>query len=259
MSSTRPSFTTARYIILARSFVVVVGCIGVWWGVIEFPVFWQESSTERIADRIIAGAPFKAEILARQFPIVNSIEKSADCRPAALRSAAIIQLRVVEAANSENDQTDEQLMALGNVIRSSLTCSPADPFLWVVLFWIENALNGADPTYLNYLRMSYQLGPNEGWIALKRAPIVLAMMASLPPDLAKAGISDFVALVRSHLYTEAGDMVAGLGRPIRGLLFTRLTDITAADRQAFSRLLYDRGLDDVPVPDAVPPRQHPWH
>jgi hypothetical protein len=107
--------------------------------------------------------------------------------------------------------------------------------------------------------MSYQLGPNEGWIALKRNPIALANFATLPPDLAEAGISEFVALVRSHLYSEAGDIVAGQARPIRGLLFARLWDIKEADRQAFANLLYDRGLDDIPVPGTAPPVRHPWH
>jgi hypothetical protein len=77
---------------------VILGGSAIWWGIVEFPVVWRESSTERIADRIIAGEPFKAEILTRQFPLIASIETSAYCRPAALRSAAIIQLRMVEAA-----------------------------------------------------------------------------------------------------------------------------------------------------------------
>jgi hypothetical protein len=254
MSSTRPSRITAHYILFARSFVVVVGCVAVWWGVVEFPVFWQESSAERIADRIIAGAPFKAEILARQFPVLNSIERSAYCRPAALRSAAIIRLRLVEAATFENDRnhTDGQLKVLGNVIRNSLACSPADPFLWMVLFWMENAQSGADPTYLKHLRLSYQLGPNEGWIAIKRNPIVLGYLASLPPDLAEAGISEFVALVRSHFYSEAGDIVAGLAWPIRDLLFARLREVKEAERQTFAKLLHDRGLDDIPAPRTAP-------
>jgi hypothetical protein len=54
--------------LLARSFVIVVGCLAVSWGVVEFPVFWQESSLERVGDRIIAGAPFKPEIIASRAP-----------------------------------------------------------------------------------------------------------------------------------------------------------------------------------------------
>jgi hypothetical protein len=255
------SHISARYILVARIFVVIVGCAAGWWGIVVFPVFWQGSSTERIANRIIAGAPFKAGTLAKQIPILENTEKAAYCRPAGLRSAAILRLRILEAATSANDRSniDGSLKSLGDVIRSSLSCSPADPFLWAVLFWLENTRNGSDLTHLKYLRMSYQLGPNEGWITLKRNPIVLANFATLPPDLVEAGISEFVALVRSHLYNEAGDIVAGLTRPIRALLFTRLRDIKESDRQAFAGLLHERSLDDIPVPGTAPPLQHPWH
>jgi hypothetical protein len=127
MSTKLTSFVTAHYIVLYHSIVVILGCIAVWWGIVELPVFWQESSTERIANRIIAGDPFKAEILARQLPIIDSIKRSAYCRPAALRSAAIIQVRMLEVSTSANagNPRDEQLETLGNLIRSSLSCSPA--------------------------------------------------------------------------------------------------------------------------------------
>jgi hypothetical protein len=261
MSTKRPGFSMAHWILAARSFVVIFGCVAIWWGVVEFPVFWRESSTERIANQIIGGAPFKSEILGRQFPFIDGIETSAYCRPVTLRSAAIIRLRMAEIAISANDphQIDQHLKSLGAGIRSSLSCSPANPFLWVVLFWIENTQKGADPTYLKHLRMSYELGPNEGWIALKRNPIALAFFPALPPDLAEAAVSEFVALVRSHLYSEAIDIIAGPARSIRDLLFARLKDINEADRKAFANLLYDRGFDDISIPGIVPPPQYPWH
>lgn len=258
MSTKLTRLLTAHYILLARSFVVILGCIAVWWGIVGFSVFWQESSIERIANRIIAGDPFKVEILDRQLPIINSIETSTYCRPAALRSAAIIQLRMVEAAASANEHTDEQLKSLGDVIRSSLSCSPADPFLWLVLYWVESAKNNFKPEYFKYLRMSYLLGPNEGWIAVKRNRIALTIFSALPQDLAEAGISEFVGLVRWHFYNEAADIVAGPARPIRGVLFARLSDIKEADRQSFAKLLYDRGLDDIPIPGIEPLPQRPW-
>ena len=140
MSTKLTSLVTAHYILLARSFVVILGCIAVWWGIIVFPVFWQESSTERIANQIIAGDPFKAEILARQLPIIDSIERSAYCRPAALRSAAIIQLRMVEVAGTVKvgEQSGETLKVVAKYDpQFSMSCAPADPFLWLVLYWVE--------------------------------------------------------------------------------------------------------------------------
>jgi hypothetical protein len=257
MSTKLTSLVTAHYTLIARSFVVILGGSAIWWGIVGFPVFWQDSSTERIANQVIAGDPFKIEILARQLPIMDSIEKSAYCRPAALRSAAIIQLRMVEATAPPDEHSDEHLNSLRNIIRNSVSCAPADPFLWMVLYWVESAKNNFKPEHFKYLRMSYLIGPNEGWIAVKRNRIALASFSALPQDLAEAGISEFAGLVRSHFYSEAGDIVAGPARPIRGLLFARLRDIKEVDRQSFAKLLYDRGLDDILVPGIEPLPQGP--
>src|ERR1035437_9882311 len=170
MNTKLTSLVTAPYILLAFMFVVILGCIAVWWGIIEFPVFRRDSSIERIATQIIAGNPFKVETLTQQLPIIDSIKRSAYCRPAALRSATIIQLRMLEVAASANDRQhlDEHLKSLGNAIRSSLSCSPADPFLWLALYSVEVTENGFKPDYLKYLRLSYRLGPNAGGGVLKR-------------------------------------------------------------------------------------------
>ena len=129
------SLETVHYVMLARSFVIIIGCIAVWWGASELPVFWQDSTIEKIATQIIAGDRFKIETLAQQLPIIDSIEKSSPCRPAGLRSAAIIRLRMLEMARSDKDgqRSDEQSNSVASLIRSSLSCAPADPFLWLAL------------------------------------------------------------------------------------------------------------------------------
>src|SRR5262249_13221757 len=197
MNTNSTSLVTAPYIFLVRSFVVILGCISVWWGIIGFPDYWKDSSIERIARQIIAGDPFKAETLIQQIPTIDGIKKSTYCRPAALRSAAIIQLRLLEVTALENDRQhrNAQLKSLVSAIRSSLSCAPADPFLWLALYSVEVSENGFKPDYLNYLRMSYELGPREGWIALKRNPLAFAAFQQLPPDLREYVANEFVALV----------------------------------------------------------------
>ncbi len=172
----------------------------------DFPFFGGNLQLSVLLTKLLLVTPFKGVTLAEQLPTIESIEKAAWCRPAALRSAAIIRLRMVEAAASTGDHkhADEDLKSLGNVIRSSLSCLPADPFLWLVLYWVESTQNGIKPEYLNYLRMSYQLGPNEGWIALKRNPVAFANFALLPADLATDAINEFLGLINSELYRAGG-------------------------------------------------------
>jgi hypothetical protein len=260
MSTKLTSLVTAHYILLARSFVVILGGIAIWWGIVGFPVFWQGSSTERIAGRIIAGDPFKVEVLGRQLPIINSIETSAYCRPAALRSAAIIQLRMVEAATSANNgkHVDEQLKSLGNMIRSSLSCAPADPFLWLVLYWVESTENGSKADYLKYLRMSYLLGPSEGWIALKRNRLLFRIFEYLPPDLAEHAVSEFTALLRTYLIGEVADILTGPAWRVRDIILPHLLDVPEQQRRAFREFLYNKGYD-LSVPGVDRRSGRPWN
>jgi hypothetical protein len=119
-----------------RSLIVIVGFIAVCWGLVEFPIFWRESSIERIAGQVIAGDPLKVAVLERQLPIVKAIEMLANCHPVPLRSAAIIRHRLEEITGSGTDRGHVvgRLKPLEDMILRSLSCSPADPFLWLVLW-----------------------------------------------------------------------------------------------------------------------------
>jgi hypothetical protein len=260
MSVKLTNSVSTPYILLARSFVVILGCLAVWWGTVGLYVFWQDSLPERIATHIISGDPFNVEILAKQLHIIDSIERSTYCRPALLRSAAIIQLRMVEGVVSAKDRelNDERLKSLDGAIRSSLSCAPGDPFLWLALYWVESTENNSMANSLKYLQMSYRLGPNEGWIALKRNHIAFAVFQQLPPDLADITINEFVGLLESKFYVQAAEIFIGPAWPERDLILPYLTRVAEKDRQLFANELYKRGYD-VKVPGIGGRDARPWH
>jgi hypothetical protein len=259
MSTKLTSFATTHYILLARSFVFILGCIAVWWGIVEFPVFWRESSAESIADRIIAGDPFRVELLGRQLPMINSIETSAYCRPAALRSAAIVRLRIADEALSTGAQeaTNGRMVTLSNSLHESLSCSPADPYLWLALSWMETNRNGFNPAALKYLSISYQLGPNEGWIGLKRNRLAFSEFEKLSAALAERTINEFIALLESGFYEDGAEILIGPAWRVREQLLPRLQNIDERNRRAFAYLLYTKGYD-VEVPGVERPALRPW-
>jgi hypothetical protein len=253
---------TARYMLLARSFSVILGCIAVWWGSALLPTFWQDASIERIAAQIIAGDTFTTETLDRQLPIIDSIKTSAYCRPKALRSAAIIQLRMHEVAAAAKDRPhfDEDLKSLRKVIRSSLSCAPADPFLWLALYSAEVTANGFKPDYLKYLSLSYHLGPREGWIVLKRSPLVFAAFKQLSPDLRENAVNEFVAMLRDsdrRFANQAAEILIGPAWPERELILSHLTSLSDYERRHFEDALYQRGYDlSVPGIGLAPRDSH---
>src|ERR1700737_1367785 len=104
-----------------RASAMLVGLIGIAWGVSEFSALRQESTIKKIADRILVGDVYKYEILLKQ-SLVKPPQRPELCRPLTVRSAAVIRLRLAEI--SDNAALGPANLAV-DAIRESLACSPA--------------------------------------------------------------------------------------------------------------------------------------
>jgi len=248
------------YYTLARIFTAALGLAAFVWGATTFPIFWSELTIERTAAAIAEGDAFKPHSLDSFLPAVNRIEQARYCQPEAARSAAIIRLRLAEEAltNAERDAIDARLSSLQDAIFKSLACAPSDPFLWAVLTWLDQARQGFRPQQLTYLRLSYRLGPNEGWIAERRNRLALSMFWRLPPDLAEAAVREFAAMVNSNFYEEAIAILTGPGWPLRDRLLAGLKDSGVQQREELAKELYSAGYD-LAVPGVAPLHdRRPW-
>jgi hypothetical protein len=243
MSTGDPSLAAPNYIFLVRAILIIFGCVAFWWGIVAFRDFWTDSSTESIATRVLAGDPFKTEVMDGQISAIRRIESAAFCRPVALRSAAVIQLRIVEVSAPQSGQSEARLYSLLRMIRSALSCAPADSFLWLALYSVENTANHFSADDLKYLRMSYELSPNEGWIALRRNPVAFERFRQLPADLAETAIHEFIQLLLSNFFEPAAAIFTGPAWPERELILAHLTQISSEQRRFFADALQQRGYD----------------
>src|SRR5215468_6271546 len=75
-----------------RTSAMLVGLIGIAWGVSEFSALRAESTIKKIADRILVGQVYKYDILLKQASLVESTQRPEPCRPLTVRSAAVILL-----------------------------------------------------------------------------------------------------------------------------------------------------------------------
>jgi hypothetical protein len=224
------------------------------WALAVFPVFWSENTVIDVARAVTAGEAFKPEILAA-VEARTETNSGSKLRSSVLSKAAVIRLRQAENAIHADDTelTDQSIESLSRIVDESLLAAPSDPFLWLVRFWLDNTRSGLRPENLRFLRMSYNLGRYEGWIAVKRSRIAFAVFPVLPSDLAELAISEFVGLVRWGLVSEAAEIAAGPALPLRGILFPRLKELKVEQRRRFASVWYQRELDDVLVPGIAPP------
>jgi hypothetical protein len=243
-----------------RILTLLFGLASIAWGVAAFPALSRYASLEQISLGIIDRNAFGRKALASVIPSVEAAEHDPYCRPEALRGAAVIRLRLAEDAmgRGEREAIDSDLQAVDRTTRSALSCSPADPFLWMVLSWVEGARQGFNQDLLDFLRLSYSLGPNEGWVAARRNRLALSTFERLPSDLADSALDEFVRMLGGGLYQETIAIFTGPGWPIRDKLLSRFAQIPERYREAFAKALYELGYDvDVPGIPRRDPR--PWY
>jgi hypothetical protein len=238
---------------IARLMLTALGAAAITWAVIVFPAFWSEKVIVDVAAAITRGEVFDPEVLA--VVAARTEGRGSRLRSATLSKAAMINLRQAENAMHGSDSVliQRRLESVTRSVRQALDNAPDDPFLWLVWFSLDTYRHGARADSMRFLRMSYRLGPYEGWIAVRRDRIALASFQALPPDLRQRAVSEFVRLVRWGFIIEAADIAAGPARPLRAMLFPELKRLTYEQRHAFADAIYGRGLDDVPVPGIQPP------
>lgn len=252
---TTPGFSQAAL----RCLVFAIAAVSIGWAIYAMPVFWRQSPLEKMALSIIAGDQFKPAAISGMRQTVDSMMAGPIERPAILASMAIFRLRVLELTitNGRQQDVDDQMETLQATIRQSLANAPSDAFLWLVLFWVENMRNGFSEENLKYLRMSYETGPNEGWVALRRNRFSLALFNELPDDLAKQAVGEFAGLVNSNFSNDAADILISSGWKVRDRLMPALASADRGSRIDFAKVVFRLGYD-ITVPGVDPPDQRPW-
>ena len=244
---------------MVRVLIVGGSACAIMWAAAALPAFWSQRDLAHIAGRVLAGEPYRPQVL-------DAVEQRFDVMPswayraAALNRLAVLQLRRLEEAmfGGAPGPIDSRLDELGRVVGESLAGTPSDPFLWMVLFWLENTRDGFGADHLGALRLSYRLGPREGWVAIKRNRLAMAVFSTLPAELAQAAISEFANLVHSRMYDEAAAILVGPGWPIRDRLIKRVYELDGNDGQAFAKVLHMQNVTDAAIPDTASTPLRPW-
>jgi hypothetical protein len=221
-----------------RTSAIGVALFGILWGVVEIPALLQEFAIKKIAARILAGEVYKPEILLKQASLFESTQKPELCRPSTIRSLGVVRLRIAEISdNSALGPAPVGTNLALDAIRQSLACSPADPFFWLALY----ALEPSAPS--DYLAASYRLGPNEGWIALKRNPVAFANFDELPDDLRRIVVQEFVRIVEMDAIYDAMKILVGPAWDQRELILSQMDRVPLRQRQQLQTALTEAGYD----------------
>jgi hypothetical protein len=238
----------------ARIVAAVGGGFSIAWAVFAYPTLRHETAFAAASQHILSGEQYSASELSN---LRSELDASSDFsfRPSALNDVAVVRLRLVEAALASGQPSAADLDGLQKSIDVALAHNPTLSFLWLTDYWLQQIRRGSAGADLGFLRMSYLTGPNEGWIAVKRNPIALGVFPSLPDELQGSVIGEFAGLVRSWLYQDAANILAGPGWPVRERLLDGLAQLSEGHRRGFANALEARDVEDVVIP-GVEKRPH---
>jgi hypothetical protein len=244
---------------VARLLVATFAACAIAWSAEVIPLHQINRPFADTANAILSGEIFDATRL-------HAVMDKFDAGPpqvlegSGLDGVALIRIFLLEqqlkSATREVSISDYNQLRLS--VSTALAQSPANAFMWLSAFWLKRLRGDPAADDLNLLRMSYRLGPNEGWIAVRRSPLSLAAFPSLPHDLEEEALQEFVGLVRSGFYADAANVLAGPGWPIRRQLLDGLINLEEDNRRQFASTLASRDLEDVVVPGLQERRRDGW-
>ncbi len=241
---------------VGRLLVIAIALCSASWAAFFLDHTDQAVQLNGAANAVLSGAAFQRNPAAESSLV--SAETRAICNPLEVRAAAIIRLRLYEMAVDALDtrQAEERLRSLRSSVKRALNCVPTDGFLWFMQYWSAINQGGQVTDHLEDLRLSYELAPFEGWIAL-RSPYVLAIYDILPDDLKKGARNEFVAIVRTGLIRDAVKILKGPGWRNRDSLVAGLTTVRLEFRLRLDRALRAENLI-VEIPGIEPQEFRPW-
>jgi hypothetical protein len=155
-------------------------------------------------------------------------------------------------------RSSSSLLRLSIATPSGPRSSLADPFLWITRSWLDGVRKRFKPDQLQFLRLSYALGPNEGWVAVRRNRFALSIFERLPEDFAEAALGEFARMLESGLFEDTIAIFSRPGWPVREKLLSRIANVRERFRDIFAGAPYHRGYD-VDVPGIPWPEFRPWN
>jgi hypothetical protein len=258
MISSRAWTRPAGY--LTRFFVCLLGLGAMAWGFFTLPLFWQQASPRSVAAKILGGEDFKPPVLLAQAQLAEQVAHYRFCNPEGLHSLFAVRLAILNQAIAAANQArvDSSYAPVYETAREVLACKPADSFVWLTLFWLDSGKRGFNERNADYLRLSYTVGRNEGWIALWRVRLAFVLFERLPADLANNALDDFVRLVNTgQFYWQMADNFGHASPIVQNRIVDRLGSASMVARRQFARELHLRGID-VNIPGLERSEARPW-
>lgn len=221
-----------------RGCSLVIGCLGLAWGIFVLPQSVFSDSFRDIEDRLLSFETFRPAALART--IDNQDSQSLDpCDTHSQRAMLLMEMSLAETAlrSGKIKEFDQRAKSLETRSTRVLGCTPRQSFVWLLLFQLEVLHGALNEHSFDLLTMSYETSPNEAWISIRRILVAMPLVLVAPEPSRQKILNEFQLLMRYGFVDVTARAYLSAPEPARSLLQARIQQFDGSRQRAFSEAL----------------------
>jgi hypothetical protein len=183
--------------------ILIVGCLGFLWGVLNVARGEASDDFWDIEARLLHFETFSRAASTAILDSAVGLDIS-PCDNHSQRALMLMEIPVADAAlrSGEVQEFDQHMRSLEARVRLSLSCTPRDSFIWLLLFGTQTQHGKLDEHTFAFLAMSYETSPNEAWIAIRRIVVAVPALRVAPEPVQQKILAEFQNLIK-HGFLEA--------------------------------------------------------
>ncbi len=221
-----------------RIFVFVVGCFGLIWAVSSFARGATVEEFRNVQDRLLQFETFNQAAATRMLESPASSYIGA-CDYHAQRALLLLEVPLADAAlrSGAVRDFDRHMQSIEQRSKQVLACAPRDPLIWILLFGTDVEYGRLDGHSFDLLATSYEISPNEAWIAMRRVTVAIPVVLAAPEPMRQTILTEFQQLVRHRFVEIPARSYLSAPASVRALLQSRIDELDPQSRKSFSEAL----------------------
>jgi hypothetical protein len=221
-----------------RGLTLVIGCLGLFWGISNIARGETSDDFSDIEARLL-----RFETFSRTWSIATLASASAQevspCDNHAQHALLLMEIPLADQAlrSGAVQEFDQRIRSLETRARQTLGCAPHDSFVWLLLFGMQTEHGMLDQRAFDLLAMSYETGPNEAWIAVRRIVVAIPVIRAAPEPVQQKVLAEFQNLIAQGFVETPVRAYFDASASTRSLLQPRIDQLDPRSRQNFSEAL----------------------
>ena len=229
---------TALGSIVRRTLTLVIGCLGLVWGVLALPRSEAADELRDIELRILRSETFNRATLTQALESQTSQNLSL-CDTHSQRALLLMEMPLAEAAlrSGATSEFDRRIQSLEARTKRVLGCAPRESFVWLLAFDLEVLHGQLNEQSFDLLAMSYETSPNEAWISIRRIIVAMPLVLVAPERVRQKILFEFQQLIRNGFVDYAARCYFTASWSIRSLLQSQIEQLDLPRQKNFSDAL----------------------